>query len=68
MKTCPKCGSAHQKNGRFCSRPCANSRGPRTSKVKRKMSQSAKKYFKEHGYIGGFGNKSPHNKNPKNPW
>jgi very-short-patch-repair endonuclease len=26
MKKCEKCGKEHQKNGRFCSRSCANSR------------------------------------------
>lgn len=26
MKICPKCGAKHEKNGKFCSRKCANSR------------------------------------------
>lgn len=26
MKTCPKCGSTHEKTGNFCSRKCGNSR------------------------------------------
>lgn len=26
MKTCPKCGTEHDKTGTFCSRTCANSR------------------------------------------
>lgn len=26
MKECPKCGNQHDKNGKFCSRSCANSR------------------------------------------
>lgn len=26
MKTCPKCGTEHNKSGNFCSRSCANSR------------------------------------------
>lgn len=26
MKTCPKCGTEHEKPGKFCSRACANSR------------------------------------------
>lgn len=34
MKTCPKCKIEHNKNGLFCSRSCANSRGPRTEKFK----------------------------------
>lgn len=34
MKNCPKCGSKHNKPGKFCSRSCANSRGPRTEKFK----------------------------------
>lgn len=31
---CPKCQSIHQNKGKFCSRSCANSRGPRTSEFK----------------------------------
>ena len=26
MQQCPKCSSSHEKNGKFCSRKCANSR------------------------------------------
>lgn len=26
MKDCPKCGAKHEKNGRFCSKSCAQSR------------------------------------------
>ena len=26
MKTCPKCGNEHERNGKFCSPSCANSR------------------------------------------
>ena len=34
MKTCPKCEVSHDKSGKYCSRTCANSRGPRTEKDK----------------------------------
>ena len=34
MKICPKCDIHHSKDGIFCSRQCANSRGPRTEKFK----------------------------------
>jgi len=37
-KVCPKCSSEHQKLGTFCSRTCANSRGPRTDDFKLKVS------------------------------
>ena len=40
MKTCPKCNIDHNKPGTFCSRSCANSRGPRSDKVKQKISKS----------------------------
>ncbi len=39
MKVCPKCGASHEKPGVFCSRTCANSRGPRTEDFKRKVSE-----------------------------
>ena len=35
MKTCPKCKTEHNKPGIFCSRTCANSRGPRTEEFKK---------------------------------
>ncbi len=38
MKLCPKCGNTHDKPGTFCSRSCANSRGPRTQEFKDKVS------------------------------
>lgn len=38
MKICPKCNSPHEKSGVFCSRSCANSRGPRTEEFKKKVS------------------------------
>ena len=37
MKLCPKCGVLHAKLGKFCSRACANSRGPRTEEFKIKV-------------------------------
>lgn len=37
MKQCPKCNKSHQKNGTFCSRSCANSRGPRTEEFKKSV-------------------------------
>lgn len=33
-KQCPKCGKLHEKPGTFCSRSCANARGPRTEEFK----------------------------------
>ena len=39
MKKCPKCNKDHEKPGKFCSRSCANSRGPRTEDFKRKVSE-----------------------------
>lgn len=39
MKNCPKCGSEHNKFGLFCSRSCANSRGPRTDAFKKQVSE-----------------------------
>lgn len=39
MKLCPKCKNNHSKQGIFCSRTCANSRGPRTEDFKRKVSR-----------------------------
>ena len=35
MKTCPKCNISHSKTGTYCSRTCANSRGPRTEEFKK---------------------------------
>ena len=39
MKICPKegCGQPHEKLGKFCSRKCANSRGPRSEETKQKI-------------------------------
>lgn len=38
IKSCPKCCAQHEQSGRFCSRSCANSRGPRTSEFKSRVS------------------------------
>lgn len=40
MKICPKCNISHEKSGTFCSRSCANNRGPRTEEVKKKISDT----------------------------
>jgi hypothetical protein len=39
IKICPKCNDSHIKSGIFCSRACANSRGPRSEKFKQKVSR-----------------------------
>lgn len=39
MNICPKCNITHYKNGLFCSRSCANSRGPRSQEVKELISK-----------------------------
>jgi len=44
MKICPKCKIVHQKPGIFCSRTCANSRGPRTEEFKQKVSKKLKNF------------------------
>ena len=36
-KSCPKCSAEHIKSGIFCSRKCANSRGPRNEDFKEKV-------------------------------
>ena len=38
MKICPKCNIEHANPGKFCSRSCANSRGPRTAEFKKNVS------------------------------
>ena len=38
MKICPKCNKEHLNLGTFCSRSCANSRGPRTEEFKKIVS------------------------------
>lgn len=40
MKDCPKCNIQHNKPGKFCSRSCANSRGPRTDDFKQKVKKA----------------------------
>lgn len=42
MKQCPKCNKDHEKQGIFCSRICANSRGARTQEFKDKISSKLK--------------------------
>jgi hypothetical protein len=37
LKSCPKCSTSHSRSGKFCSRSCANSRGPRTQEFKDKI-------------------------------
>lgn len=69
MKTCPKCRKLHETNGRFCSRSCANSRGPRTedfkAKVRAKLNgrkatkESIEKYRKTREINGTFRKKIP---------
>ncbi len=49
MKICPKCGIDHIKQGKFCSRTCANSRSF-TEESRLKKSRSAKDHFKKYGY------------------
>lgn len=45
MKTCPKCQTLHTKEGKFCSRSCANSRGPRTEEFKDQVRSKLRKTF-----------------------
>lgn len=44
MKYCPKCNTEHSKQGTYCSRQCANSRGPRSGNTREKQSIANKKY------------------------
>lgn len=46
-KICPKCGDEHEKSGKFCSRSCANSRGPRTQEFKDAVSKKLRTTFNE---------------------
>ena len=45
MKTCPKCNTTHNKSGTYCSRTCANSRGPRTEEFKEAVQKQLRKNF-----------------------
>ena len=47
MKTCPKCNHQHQKQGVFCSRSCANSRGPRTDAFKEQVRTKLRQTFNQ---------------------
>ena len=49
MKICPKCGTEHEMNGRFCSKSCANSR-TWSDEDRLKKSISVSKTFKENGH------------------
>jgi len=49
IKTCPKCDKEHDKNGKFCSRSCANSR-TWTEADKKKKSDSVLKTIEENGH------------------
>jgi predicted nucleic acid-binding Zn ribbon protein len=40
MKTCPKCGTAHERSGKFCSRSCANSRTFSNDALEKKRKKS----------------------------
>lgn len=44
MKTCPRCDKEHERNGKFCSPSCANSR-QWTEEDKKKKSDSYKKFY-----------------------
>jgi hypothetical protein len=41
-KICPKCNELHEKTGTYCSRTCANSRGPRSEEFKKLVSNKLK--------------------------
>lgn len=45
MKICKKCKQTHEKQGDYCSRSCANSRGPRTQAFKDKVSKKLRTTF-----------------------
>jgi hypothetical protein len=49
MKLCPKCNNIHEKQGKFCSRTCANSR-TWSNEDKLKKSESVKTFWKENGH------------------
>lgn len=46
MKVCPKCNKKHSKQGKYCSRSCANSR-TWSKESKRKRGEKLKKYIAE---------------------
>lgn len=50
MKICPKCNEKHSKNGKFCSRSCANSR-KWSERDKLKKSIAGKKFHRENPEI-----------------
>ena len=60
MKICPKCYVQHEKTGTFCSRKCANSRGPRSDDFKKRVSatlrgrkQTEERRLKTSGSLNG---------------
>ena len=46
MKHCPKCNTAHEKPGTYCSRSCANGR-VWSAEAKKKRSKSLKKFIRD---------------------
>jgi ribosomal protein L40E len=55
-KICPKCNAIHTLKGTYCSRKCANSRGPRTEEFKEKVRSKLKgvNHHTEEGIIQGI--------------
>lgn len=55
-KICPKCQTLHNLNGVYCSRSCANSRGPRTKEFKEQVSAKlkGKNFHTEESIINGI--------------
>lgn len=45
MKPCPKCEQLHTKPGTFCSRACANSRGPMSEETKAQRSDLVRQHL-----------------------
>lgn len=50
MKICPKCNKEHTKEGKFCSRSCANSR-IKSDESKKKVSEKLKYYYQIHDQL-----------------
>ena len=44
-KTCPKCGTEHNKRGEYCSRSCGNSRA-HTKQQKQKMAETKREWHR----------------------
>ena len=47
MKTCPKCNIAHEKNGKYCCRSCANSRSF-TAETNEKKRNSGLEFYSQY--------------------